>query len=114
MQDLLERIIEFRDLRDWEQFHTARTLAASIVVEAAELVEIFQWSKDTELNDLVEEKYEQISNEFADIMIYLLLFADHVGIDIDSSVKHKLEINNQRYPVAKAKGNAYKHSDILK
>ena len=112
MQNLIDRILEFRDLREWQQFHTARTLATSILIESSELMEVFQWVSDDELNEVVKERRDQISEEVSDILIYILLFAEEIGINLEEAVERKLDLNEKKYPIEKAKGNANKHNDL--
>jgi dCTP diphosphatase len=104
MMDLLERLREFRDARDWEQFHAPKNLAISIAVEAAELLEIFQWSKEDA--SLPADKVSEAANEASDIFIYLLYFCDSMGIDLQVCTSAKIRANENRYPVARSKGVA--------
>ena len=103
---LMDKLLEFRAERDWEQFHNLRTLSTSIALEAAELAEFTQWAKDDEIAGIVEERRVEISHEVADIAILLSYLAHDLGIDIEAAVNAKLELNAERYPVGKAKGTA--------
>ncbi len=107
-----EQIIQFRDERDWKQFHTPRTLAASISIEAAELLELFQWAKDEELEQVVEERRGRVREELADLCIYITLMSHDLGIDLSEAVEDKLESNGRKYPVARAKGSARKYTEF--
>ena len=107
LKELQERVIRFRDARDWRKFHTPKNLAISIALEAAELLEFFQWDEGN-----VEDNREAISHEVADILIYLLIFASECGIDLEKSVLEKLRINEDRYPVDKAKGSSKKYTEL--
>ena len=98
---MLKRIIEFRNKRDWKQFHTPENLAKAINIEAGELLECFQWSTDKFDKDDVKE-------ELADVIIYCLLMSDSLETDIERIVKDKIEKNDKKYPVEKAKGNSRK------
>lgn len=104
MQDLIDRIIEFRNARDWTQFHTPENLAKSIVIEGAELLEHFQWDGTHNL--------EGVKEELADVMMYCILMADRLGIDIIDAMHKKIDINEAKYPVSKAKGNSKKYTDL--
>lgn len=104
MQDLIEELRRFRDERDWGQFHTEKDLAISVSVEAAELLELFQWRPSSDLPDA--GLVEAAKGEIADVMLYLVLLADKLNIDLLSSAKEKLEINKQRFPVSAAYGLA--------
>ena len=112
LEKLTERIVEFRDERDWRQFHSLKNLAASISIEAAELLEVFQWAKDAELEDVVAERRSEIEAEVADVMIYCLLLAHDADIDVEAAVLAKLEENAKKYPPAKARGNSKKYTEF--
>ncbi len=104
MNELINRIIKFRDERDWAQFHTPENLTKSIVIEAAELLEHFQWDNEFVKNEVTEE--------LADVMIYCILLADRLNIDIQEAISDKLDKNGQKYPVEKAKGNSKKYNKL--
>lgn len=109
---LVEKIVAFRDARDWKQYHNPKDLAISISLEAAELLEVFQWSgSDTEAD--TEKKMDKIKEELADVIIYSLLMGNDLGFDISEIVNTKLEENNKKYPVKKAYGKANKYTDYL-
>lgn len=102
-------ILAFRDERNWKQFHTPKDLAISLSLEASELLECFQWSgSDVE----AKEKQEQMREELADILIYSVLFADAIGVDIPSIIGEKLAKNGKKYEVSKAYGNAKKYTEF--
>ncbi len=92
LDSVVERLRKFRDERGWRKYHTPKNLAISISVEAAELLEIFQWT------DNVEDKKAQIEEEVADVMIYILYFCDVMGIDILKAIERKMEKNERKYP----------------
>lgn len=100
----LERIIQFRNDRDWKQFHTAENLSKSIVIEAAELLENFQWGDDLNIENMKEE--------IADILIYAFLFADAINVDALAVINEKLSKNELRFPVEKVKGNSGKDTKV--
>lgn len=105
----IERILKFRDDRNWKQFHTPKDLAISISLEASELLEVFQWSgSDTDCSD----KLEKIKEELADVIIYCVLMADTCNLDIDTIIQKKLAANEEKYPVEKAFGTSKKYSDL--
>ncbi len=104
--DLQKRITGFRDARDWSQFHTPRNLASAISIESAELLEAFLWKKDDEVNT------EKLREEIADIMIYSVLMCDRLGLDPLEIMHAKLDKNEQKYPVEKARGNAKKYTEL--
>jgi NTP pyrophosphatase (non-canonical NTP hydrolase) len=111
-KDTLERLLRFRAERDWQQFHTPKNLAASVAIEAAELLEIFQWTAEAGLGETVRKKREPIEHEIADIAMYLQLLAHDLGVDIDACVRRKLAINETNYPVAQARGSAAKYDEL--
>lgn len=104
MKKLIDRIIKFRDDRDWGQFHSPENLAKSIMIEGAELLENFQWNS--------EFNKEAVTEELADVMIYCILMADTIGIDINQAMLDKIDKNAAKYPVEKAKGNSKKYTEL--
>ena len=110
--DIQERIRQFRDERDWMQFHSPKNLACSISIESAELLEHFQWTHPVENDQVVRDKKEAIAHEIADIMVYTLELADNLGIDAKAAILAKLELNAQKYPVAKARGSIKKYTEL--
>jgi len=100
----LDRLLAFRRERDWEQFHTPKNLAIAIVVESAELLEQFQWTKAS----AAPEDLAGLREEMADVAILLTYLAHDLGIDLDDAVVHKLSANGRRYPVEQSKGVARK------
>ncbi|MCM8813979.1 MAG: nucleotide pyrophosphohydrolase [Candidatus Omnitrophica bacterium] len=101
-------IKKFRDARDWAQFHTPKNLAISVAVEAAELLEHFQWLRDDELPRYIQENHEPLSDEIADVAMYLFALADDLKIDIPQAVHRKMRLNAGKYPVKKSRGSALK------
>ncbi|MDZ4064523.1 MAG: nucleotide pyrophosphohydrolase [Coriobacteriia bacterium] len=110
--DLTRRIVEFRDARDWKQYHSPRNLAASVSIEAGELLEIFQWSSDETLADDVETHRGDIERELADIVIYCVLTAHETGVDLESAINTKLAENDAKYPRDKARGSRAKYTEL--
>jgi putative zinc finger/helix-turn-helix YgiT family protein len=108
LHDLLDKLIKFRDQRDWAQFQTAKNLAVSISLEAAELLEHFQWS--TEDQDIPPDKRQAMAEEVADILIYLLLFAHKLGIDPVQAAQDKIEKNAAKYPADLVRGKSDKYT----
>ena len=108
-KETINQILKFRDDREWKQFHNPKDLAISISLEAAELLEVFQWSgSDTSNNN----KQEKIKEELADVINYCVLMADVCGLDIDEIVQEKIRVNNEKYPVDKAKGKSDKYNKL--
>jgi len=113
IKDLQRKVAKFRDDRDWTQFHGPKDIAISIAIEAAELMECFQWKSSERLEEyLKSEKSKAINEEMADILIYLLNLSDVLGVDILSVAYKKLDKNAQKYPVEKARGNAKKYTEL--
>ena len=111
-QKLLDELLAFRRERDWEQFHTPRNLAAGVCIEAAELLEHFQWAKDAELPEIVAKNREAIEHEIADVAMYLSLLCSDIGVSLDDAVRRKLDLNKQKYPVDKARGKSTKYDRL--
>ncbi|MDH5357299.1 MAG: nucleotide pyrophosphohydrolase [Gammaproteobacteria bacterium] len=110
--ELLQKIIEFRRERDWEQFHSPKDLAISISIEASELLEWFQWRTDDEITkQLASDKRELLEDEIADVAVYLSYLSHDLGIDINEAVAAKIEKNAAKYPIDKVKGRADKYNE---
>ena len=110
-EDLVRRIREFVAERDWEQFHSPKNLAMALIVEAAELVEIFQWMTEEESQQLDEARLKHVEEEVADVMNYLIRLSDRVGIDLLEAMDRKLIINEKKYPADLVQGNSSKYSE---
>jgi NTP pyrophosphatase (non-canonical NTP hydrolase) len=108
--ELRKRLLKFRKDRDWEQFHSARTLAIALSVEAAELLEHFQWISEQDVSRLVSERKAEIEEEIADLVILLTYLINDLSLDLEEVVKKKLAINEQKYPVEKFRGSPEKYS----
>ncbi|WP_027371328.1 nucleotide pyrophosphohydrolase [Desulfovermiculus halophilus] len=109
LQTLLDKLIKFRDERDWAQFQTPKNLAISISLEATELLEHFQWT--TENQDLSPDKRDKMAEEVADILIYLLLFAHRLDIDPVQAAQDKIEKNAKKYPADLVRGKSAKYTE---
>ena len=108
-QETVDKVIEFRDDRNWKQFHNPKDLAISISLEAAELLEVFQWSAD---DVICESKKDKIKEELADVVNYCILMADACNLDLDEIVQAKIKRNNEKYPVEKAYGSKEKYTEM--
>ena len=104
-QETIERIRKFTEDRDWEQFHSPANLAKSIVIEAAELLECFQWSDE-------EYDLQHVKEELADVMVYSQNLLDKLGLDADEIINMKMTQNEKKYPVDKAKGKSSKYNQL--
>ena len=108
-KETIDAVLKFRDDRNWKQFHNPKDLAISINLEAAELLEVFQWSG----SDIVcESKKDKIKEELADVLNYCILMADVCGLDMDEIVVEKIRENNAKYPVEKARNSAKKYDEL--
>ena len=113
-EELVHQIVAFRDRRDWRQFHNPKELAISISLEAAELLESFQWKNPAEVADLLAdpEGHRRVIWEMADIFILLISLADIVGMDLIKAAFEKLQENERKYPVERARGTARKYREL--
>lgn len=106
---VVERIRRFCDERDWSQFHDPKNLAISLQLEASEVLELFQWTKD---NQLKEGKESEISDELADVFYWLIMLANYYDINLTDALEKKMAENEAKYPVEKAKGKANKYTEL--
>lgn len=106
---IIRELIQFRNDRDWEQFHDSKNLALAISLEAAELNELFLWKKDNEVENINKDRLKE---EIADILSYTFLLAEKHNLDVFDIVSEKIEKNAQKYPVDKAKGTAKKYNEL--
>lgn len=108
-----EKIRQFAREREWEQFHTPKNLAMALTVEAAELMEQFQWLTSEEAASIMRSpKGECVRQEVADVAVYLLRLCDVLSIDLNAAIEHKMALNAQKYPVEKSKGHARKYDEL--
>lgn len=108
-KETVKEVLKFRDDRDWKQFHDPKDLAISISLEASELLEIFQWSRD---DVYCLDKIDKIKEELADVMNYCILMADACNLDLDKIITDKIKLNELKYPVDKAKGTSAKYNKL--
>jgi NTP pyrophosphatase (non-canonical NTP hydrolase) len=112
LENLREKLREFAAARDWDQFHSPKNLAMALSVEAAELLEIFQWLTEEQSRRLTPEARAAASTEIADVLLYLIRLGDQLGIDPIAAAERKLVENEQKYPADKARGNAKKYNEL--
>jgi len=112
IDDLAARLRAFARERDWEQFHPPKNLAMALAVEAAELMEHFQWLTEQQSEELPPAVREQVAAELADVFIYTVRLADRLGVDLEPAVEAKILVNAAKYPVAKSRGNAKKYTEL--
>lgn len=110
---IVDKLLEFRRERDWEQFHRPKDLAISIVLEAAELLEEFQWKSDKEIERYLQEGgLSRVGEEIADIAIYIAILSHDLGIDLFEEMEKKIGKNEEKYPVAKSRGSSKKYDEL--
>lgn len=107
-----KKVIEFRENRDWKQFHTPKDLVISLMLEAAEVAEHFQWKSGKELEEYINSHKSEIGDELADVLYWILLMSHDLGIDLPKALEAKMKQNEEKYPVAKAKGKHTKYTEL--
>lgn len=113
IKEVINDIVEFRDARDWKQFHKPKDLAISLSIEANELLECFQWKTDDEIDELINsDKKVKIEEEIADVGNYLLLLCNELNIDLLEVIKNKMKKNAEKYPIEKCKGKSDKYNEL--
>lgn len=112
LTDLTARIVAFRDERDWQQFHNPKDLALSLSLEAAEVLELYQWKTGAAIEAVATERRQDLADELADVLYYTLLMAHDQGIDLAAALTDKLRRNAEKYPVDKAKGSSKKYTEL--
>ncbi len=112
LANLRLKLRRFAAERDWDQFHSPKNLAMALSVEAAELLEHFQWLSDAESAALSPETRSKVSEELADVLLYLVRLADKLDVDLAAAASEKLKVNADKYPVDKARGSAKKYSEL--
>ncbi len=108
-KELEERIIRYRDDRNWQQFHTPKNMALSLSLEANEVLELFQWSVD---NDIMPDRANQLPDELADLFYWLIKIANHYQIDLGDILQKKMDKNEAKYPVEVARNNPARYSEM--
>ncbi len=112
LADLRAALREFARARDWDRFHTPRNLAAALSVEAAELLENFQWLTDAESEQLDAGAREAVEHELADVLLYLVRLADRLDVDLLDAARRKMALNALKYPVERARGSRRKYTEF--
>ena len=111
---IAKKALQFRDARDWKQFHDPKNLAEAICIESAELLEKFLWATTDKSYDIDNQKLEEIKEEIADIMIFLMYLCSGLNIDLIQAVESKIQINEKKYPIEKAKSSSKKYREFSK
>jgi len=114
LNELQNKVIAFRDARDWKQFHNPKDVAISLTLEASEYLEHFQWKSPEQIKKHLKNHKEDVSDELADILYYTLLAASDLDIDLKKALIDKIHKNDKKYPVAKAKGSSKKYTVLTK
>jgi NTP pyrophosphatase (non-canonical NTP hydrolase) len=112
LKNLTERVVAFRDARDWKQFHKPKDMALSLALEAAEVLEVFQWKSESEIDSALPELRERLGEELSDVLYWVLLLAHDAQIDLRAAFERKMEKNETKYPTALAKGSNKKYSEL--
>jgi len=112
LDQIRQRLAQFAQARNWDQFHSPKNLSMALAAEAAELLEIFQWLTDEQSKEIVNDEKEMalIREEIADVMIYLVRLSDKLGVDIEKAILDKIKVNEEKYPVHLSKDNALKYN----
>ena len=105
-------VIAFRDARDWKQYHNAKDVVISLTLEAAELLEVFQWSASPVALDFIESKRREIEDEIADVLYWVLLLSHDLDVDLANALRRKLEANELKYPVSLSRGKSSKYDEF--
>ena len=108
-ETLLQRIKKFTNDRDWNQFHDPKNLAVSLQLESSEVLELFQWTKD---NQAKKGKESDMADELADVFYWVIMLANYYKIDLVKALDKKMDKNEEKYPIAKAKGKADKYTEL--
>ena len=112
LRKLQDRIVQLRNDRDWQQFHTPKDMAISLSLEASEVLELFQWKSHEEIEQYLKTHKQDLSDELADALAYLLLIANDLDIDLPQAFEKKMQKNEAKYPVSKAKGKHTKYTEL--
>ena len=112
LEELRESLRQFASDRDWDQFHSPKNLAIALSVEAAELLEHFQWTSDPDSADLAPDRHSKVREEIADVLLYLVRLADKLNIDLLAAATEKIQVNATKYPVEKARGSSKKYTEF--
>jgi dCTP diphosphatase len=111
LRDIAQQLDQFAKDRDWQQFHSPKNLASALIVEAGELLEHFQWMSEAQSRELAPDKRDAVGAEVADVLLYLIQLASALGIDPIEAAQAKLQINESKYPIARARGNSRKYDE---
>lgn len=114
INSIKERLRDFAEVRNWDQFHSPKNLSMALSVEVSEITEHFQWLTEEQSQNISLNKWNEVERELADTLIYLIRLADKLDIDLLAAAHSKIEINEKKYPVSKAKGTSKKYTELDK
>lgn len=112
LDELRKRVVDFRDARDWKQFHNPKDMAISLSLEASEFLEHFQWKNNAEIDAHLKKRKDEVEDELADVLYWVLLIANDLDVDLSKAFLKKLEKSGAKYPVEKAKGKHTKYTEL--
>ncbi len=112
LKELKKKVVEFRDARDWKQFHNPKDMAISLSLEAGEFLEHFQWKNENEVAEHLNKHKTDVEDELADVLYWVLLIANDLNIDLNKAFLKKLEKSGAKYPIEKAKGKHTKYTEL--
>jgi len=111
LDDIKEKLRQFAQARDWDQFHSPKNLSMALAGEVGELLELFQWLTEEQSKNLTQEQRKAVEEEMADVFLYLIRLADRLSVDLLKVAKNKMIINEQKYPADKVKGSSKKYTE---
>lgn len=112
VHNLTKKLLEFRETRGWEKYHNPKDLALSLVLEATEVLELFQWKNEQDVQEYIKTHKRELEEELADVFNWVLVLAHDAGIDILEASENKITLNNQKYPIEKTKGDYKKYTNL--
>ncbi|HVM73926.1 MAG TPA: nucleotide pyrophosphohydrolase [Candidatus Paceibacterota bacterium] len=112
LKELQKSVVKFRDARDWKQFHNPKDSSIALALEAAEVMEHFLWKNKKEMEERIKTRHEDIADELADVLYWVLLMSNDLKIDLTESFLRKLEKNDKKYPIEKSKGKHTKYTEL--
>jgi dCTP diphosphatase len=113
LSELTKVVLQFRDARDWKQFHNPKDMAISLSLEAAELLELTQWKNGETLNEYLGERHKEVGEELADILYWTLLMGHDLNINLEHAFMEKMAVNEAKYPVKKSRGSSKKYDRLI-
>ena len=112
LEELIEKVIGFRDERDWKQFHKPKDVALSLLLEAGEVLEHFQWKPDSDFDKYIKDHKEEFGEELADVLYWLIIISHDLNIDLLQALDRKIVFNGKKYPIEKSKGRKEKYTEL--